>query len=163
MKAGFLALLVAGTLSLPLTAGLSATKIEKVIRSSEFMKRNARQEGIITIPGIQYRVLKSGDSTRTTPRSADTVIVHYEGKLPSGAVFDSSFERGEPATLVVRQVIPGWQVILKMMSPGDEWEVFIPSELAYGAKGTGPIPPDSALVFRIQLIEVKPSEVTTPK
>ena len=129
--------------------------------SAEFMKSNAKAKGIVVLPGLQYHILQSGERNGLSPKSSDIVTVHYEGKLPTGLKFDSSFDRGEPASIPLRQVIPGWQAILKMMRPGDEWEVVIPAELGYGARGSGPIPPDSALIFKIQLISFKAPEKTS--
>ncbi|WP_430446739.1 FKBP-type peptidyl-prolyl cis-trans isomerase [Sphingorhabdus contaminans] len=122
--------------------------------SASFMKRNAKSKNVVVLPGLQYRVVKSGPAEGVSPKTSDLVAVHYEGRLPSGEIFDSSLKRGAPENLEVRKLIPGWQVALKLMRPGDEWEIFVPAELAYGSKGAGPIPPDSALIFRIQLIEI---------
>ena len=102
---------------------------------------------------MQYRVIKSG--TGTSPTQNDTVTVNYKGSLLNGTVFDSSFKRGKPATFMVKQVIPGWQEALKLMKPGAQWELFIPSKLAYGKNGApGAIPPNSMLKFTVDLIKV---------
>lgn len=106
-----------------------------------------------TKSGLQYRVLKEGSGT--PPKATDKVETHYRGKLIDGTVFDSSFERGEPVTFPVNGVIPGWTEALQLMKPGSKWELFIPSELAYGEQGVGNvIPPNSVLHFDVELIKV---------
>jgi peptidylprolyl isomerase/FKBP-type peptidyl-prolyl cis-trans isomerase FklB len=90
------------------------------------------------------------------PQLTDEVKVHYEGKLPDGQVFDSSYERGAPAAMPLRGLIPGWQEALQLMRPGDEWILYVPSNLGYGDQGAGQIPPGAPLIFRIELIDVLP-------
>lgn len=120
----------------------------------KFLEQNAQQEGVkVTESGLQYLVLKEGDGKKPGPN--DVVTVHYTGRLIDGTVFDSSVERGEPATFAVGQVIPGWVEGLQLMSEGAAWRLFIPSNLAYGPHGTGPIQPNSTLVFDVQLIKVE--------
>lgn len=122
----------------------------------KFLEQNAQQEGVkVTESGLQYLVLKEGNGVKPGPE--DTVTVHYTGRLIDGTVFDSSVERGEPATFAVGQVIPGWVEGLQLMSEGAAWRLFIPSNLAYGPHGTGPIQPNSTLIFDVQLIKVNPS------
>ena len=99
-------------------------------------------------------MLEAGDGA--TPSAGDTVKVHYEGKLLDGTVFDSSYERGEPVSFQVGQVIPGWQEALKMMSVGDTWMVYIPADLAYGSSGQGPIGPNEMLTFKVELLDLNP-------
>lgn len=119
----------------------------------EFLKQNAKQEGVkVTASGLQYQIVKEG--TGAKPGPDDVVTVHYTGRLIDGTVFDSSVERGEPATFAVGQVIPGWVEGLQLMNEGAAWRLFIPSELAYGNHGTGPIQPNSTLIFDVQLIKV---------
>ncbi|MDW5376083.1 FKBP-type peptidyl-prolyl cis-trans isomerase [Halomonas sp. HP20-15] len=127
-------------------------------KSEEFLAENAKKEGVkVTDSGLQYKVLESGDGT--SPDANDTVKVNYEGKLIDGTVFDSSYERGEPVEFRVDQVIPGWQEALKMMSVGDTWMVYLPSDLAYGPAGTGgPIGPNQALTFKVELLDVTKAE-----
>jgi len=121
----------------------------------EFLAENADKEGVTTTDsGLQYKVLEAGDGA--TPSAGDTVKVHYEGKLLDGTVFDSSYERGEPVSFQVGQVIPGWQEALKMMSVGDTWMVYIPADLAYGSSGQGPIGPNETLTFKVELLDVNP-------
>lgn len=119
----------------------------------KFLEQNAQQEGVkVTESGLQYLVLKEGNGVKPGPE--DAVTVHYTGRLIDGTVFDSSVERGEPATFAVGQVIPGWVEGLQLMSEGAAWRLFIPSNLAYGPHSTGPIQPNSTLIFDVQLIKV---------
>lgn len=123
----------------------------------EFLAQNGQRSGVTTTAsGLQYEVLESGDAAGTSPAATDAVLAHYEGRLIDGEVFDSSIERGEPAQFMLNQVIPGWTEGLQLMKPGDKWRLFIPSDLAYGPGGSGPIPPFSVLVFDVELIEVNP-------
>ena len=123
-------------------------------KSRDWLMGNGKKKGIKTTPnGLQYKILKSGKGKK--PLATDTVEVHYEGRLISGKVFDSSIQRGEPVTFPVNGVIKGWQEALVMMASGSKWEVYIPPELAYGERGTGAIGPNEALVFQIELIGVK--------
>lgn len=119
----------------------------------EFLAANAKQDGVhVTESGLQYQIVKEGTGKKPGPN--DVVTVHYTGRLIDGTVFDSSVERGEPATFAVGQVIPGWVEGLQLMSEGAAWRLFIPSELAYGPHGTGPIGPNSTLIFDVQLLKV---------
>ncbi len=120
-----------------------------------FFKENKTKEGVITLPsGLQYKVLKSGNGK--TPKLSSTVEAHYAGRLLDGTEFDSSYKRGKPFTTKVTGVIKGWTEILQLMKEGDKWEVYIPSELAYGERGSGPtIGPNAALIFDMELISVK--------
>ena len=119
----------------------------------DFLANNAKQEGVVvTESGLQYLVVKEGSGKKPGPN--DVVTVHYTGRLIDGTVFDSSVERGEPATFAVGQVIPGWVEGLQLMSEGSAYRLFIPSELAYGEHGTGPIQPNSTLIFDVQLLKV---------
>ena len=120
-----------------------------------FLAQNAKNEGVVTLPsGLQYKVLKSGNGA--TPKASDSVECHYEGRLISGTVFDSSYQRGETATFGVTQVIAGWVEALQLMKEGDKWQLFIPYNLAYGERGAGAqIPPFATLVFDVELIKVK--------
>ena len=119
----------------------------------EYLANNAKEEGVkVTESGLQYLVVKEGNGKKPGPN--DVVTVHYTGRLIDGTVFDSSVERGEPATFAVGQVIPGWVEGLQLMSEGSAYRLFIPSELAYGEHGTGPIQPNSTLIFDVQLMKV---------
>lgn len=121
----------------------------------EFLEQNAKNDSVVvTKSGLQYMVLKEG--TGAKPGPTDKVTVHYTGKLLDGTVFDSSVERGEPATFGLNQVIPGWTEGLQLMSEGSKYRLFIPSELAYGSKGAGEqILPNSTLIFDVELIKVE--------
>lgn len=119
----------------------------------EYLANNAKEEGVkVTESGLQYLVVKEGNGKKPGPN--DVVTVHYTGRLIDGTVFDSSVECGEPATFAVGQVIPGWVEGLQLMSEGSAYRLFIPSELAYGEHGTGPIQPNSTLIFDVQLLKV---------
>lgn len=121
----------------------------------QFLLENGKRAEVHTTPsGLQYEIVKQGDGPR--PTAGDSVTMHYTGKLIDGTVFDSSEERGEPATFGVTQVIPGWVEALQLMKAGSKWRLFIPSQLAYGPQGTpgGPIGPDSTLIFDVELIKV---------
>lgn len=119
-----------------------------------FLSENAKREGVkTTASGLQYEVLESGNGAQ--PTANDRVEVHYTGKLIDGTVFDSSVERGVPATFCVTQVIPGWVEALQLMHEGDQWRLYIPSDLAYGPNGAGGlIGPDTTLIFDVQLLRV---------
>ena len=117
-----------------------------------FLARNATAKGVVTTPsGLQYTVVKSGPTTGRSPVSGDSVTFDYEGKLLTGEVFDSSFERGEPLTGNIDRFVPGFTEALKLMRPGDEWIVWIPPALGYGDRASGPIPANSVLRFRMAL------------
>lgn len=120
----------------------------------DFLAANKTKEGVkVTESGLQYRVLSAG--TGKMPTAASNVTVHYTGKLIDGTVFDSSVERGEPATFGVSQVISGWTEALQLMHVGDKWELYIPYELGYGDRGAGAqIPLFSTLIFEVELISV---------
>ena len=121
-----------------------------------FLEENEKAEGIIvTDSGLQYRILKEGVGTK--PLSGDNVRVHYKGMLLDGSVFDSSYDRGEPVVLSLQGVIKGWQEALQMMKVGAKWELFIPSNLAYGPKGSGgKIRPNATLHFEVELLGIAP-------
>src|SRR5690606_16331539 len=118
---------------------------------------NATAEGVkSTSSGLQYLVLTEGaDADAAMPAESDTVTVHYHGTLVDGSVFDSSVERGQPATFPLNQVIPGWTEGLQLMNVGDKFRFFIPSDLGYGANGAGPIPPNATLIFEVELLGIE--------
>jgi len=120
-----------------------------------FLSANGKKEGVVTLPsGLQYKVLAAGKGT--SPGPADNVTVHYRGTLVDGTEFDSSYQRNEPATFGVDRVIPGWKEALPMMKEGAKWQLFVPSKLGYGEQGSGSrIPPNSALLFEVELISVR--------
>ncbi len=120
----------------------------------EFLEENGKRAEVkTTASGLQYEVIKEGDGAK--PVASDQVVVHYTGKLIDGTVFDSSEERGVPATFGVTQVIPGWVEALQLMSVGSTWRLFIPSALAYGPQGAGGvIGPNQTLIFDVSLLEI---------
>ncbi len=120
----------------------------------EFLAENAGKPGVVTLKsGLQYKVLKAGNGRK--PGRTDKVRCHYEGSFVNGMVFDSSYNRGEPAVFGVNQVIAGWTEALQLMAEGSEWELYIPYNLAYGEAGAhGAIPPCAALIFKVELIAV---------
>lgn len=122
---------------------------------TDFLEANKKKDGIkTTASGLQYKVIKEGKGVK--PTANDTVTTHYKGTLINGKVFDSSYDRGEPATFPVAGVIKGWTEALQMMPVGSKWELYIPSELAYGSRGAGAdIGPDETLVFEVELLDVK--------
>lgn len=119
-----------------------------------FLLKNAQREGVITTDsGLQYEVITEGKGV--VPSASDTVKVHYHGTLLNGKVFDSSVDRGEPATFGVTQVIHGWVEALQLMPVGSKWKLYIPSDLAYGARGAGEsIAPHTTLIFEVELLDI---------
>ena len=128
---------------------------KNIEEGEKFMEQFGEQEGVVTTDsGLMYRVVVEGPGQK--PTATDTVVVHYRGSLVNGRIFDDSYQRGEPATFPLDGIIAGWQEVLQLMTEGSTWEVVIPSNLAYGERGAPPsIPPNSALVFTIELIEVQ--------
>lgn len=120
----------------------------------EFLAEKAAQDDVTVLPsGLMYKVIVAGDGA--TPTSSDSVTVHYRGTLIDGTVFDSSYDRGQPATFPVNRVIAGWIEALQLMAVGAKWELYIPSDLAYGAAGAGGvIGPDCTLVFEVELLKI---------
>lgn len=135
--------------------GMQEAKMKSVIdEGKNFLAENGKREGVITLPsGLQYEVLQAGNGA--TPTSTDKVTTHYTGTLIDGTVFDSSVQRGQPATFPVNGVIKGWTEALQLMKEGAKWKLFIPYDLAYGERGAGAnIGPYSTLIFEIELIKV---------
>ena len=120
-----------------------------------FLAANKSKEGVVTLPsGLQYKILKAG--TGPKPTASDTVVCNYSGTLISGKEFDSSYKRGQPATFPVSGVIKGWTEALQLMPVGSKWQLFIPSDLAYGERGAGgDIGPDSTLIFEVELLSIQ--------
>ena len=137
---------------------LNAERAEKgkaaKAEGERYLAENAKKDGVITLPsGLQYQVLREGNGKK--PSAKDSVKCHYEGFLIDGTVFDSSVQRGEPATFGLQQVIAGWTEGLQLMQEGAKYRFFIPYRLAYGEGGAGQmIPPYAALIFDVELIEV---------
>jgi len=125
--------------------------------SEAFMAKTAKEPGVITTPsGLEYKIVKSGPAGGVTPKDGDEVKVNYEGKLVDGTVFDSSYKNGEPVVFPIGSLVPAWNEALPMMKPGDVWTLYVPPALGYGPEGKGPIPPDSVMIFKIELLGVLP-------
>jgi len=151
-----------------LAVGLLAACAPKVTKAEldasaavaqSFMAKNGKEAGVVTLPsGLQYKVVRSGPADGARPQITDEVKVHYEGKFLDGKVFDSSYERGQPAAMPLKALIPAWIEALQLMRPGDEWTLYVPPKLGYGEEGAGDgaIPPNSVLIFRIELLGVLP-------
>lgn len=119
-----------------------------------FLAENAKKKGVTTLPsGLQYRVLTAGSGA--SPKDKDGVTVNYRGTLVDGTEFDSSYKRGKPESFKVDGVIAGWTEALQLMKKGAKWELFVPPELAYGERGMGRIPPNSTLIFEVELVSVE--------
>ncbi len=122
-----------------------------------FLEENAKRSEVVALEsGLQYEVLEEGEGEK--PAATDTVTTHYEGRLIDGTVFDSSYERGEPASFPLNRVIPGWTEGLQLMSPGAKYRLYVPAELAYGQRAAGDIPPNSTLIFDVELLDVESPE-----
>ena len=130
-----------------------------------FLAENKTKDGVVTLPsGLQYKILKEG--TGPKPAATDTVVCNYKGTLLDNTEFDSSYKRGQPATFPVSGVIKGWTEALQLMPVGSKWELFVPADLAYGARGGpgGGIGPNATLVFEVELMSIQPkADVQTPK
>merc|ERR1712134_137668 len=129
-------------------------------KSKAFLEANKAKEGVITLPsGLQYKVLRKGEGINH-PTVDSPCECHYKGTLIDGTQFDSSYDRGSPTTFAPNQVIKGWTEAMQLMVEGDKWEMYIPSELAYGESGSPPkIPGGSALVFRMEILKIKGGKV----
>jgi len=128
-----------------------------------FLVANKAKEGVVTLPsGLQYKILTQG--TGPKPTATDSVVCNYRGTLINGTEFDSSYKRGEPATFPVSGVIKGWTEALQLMPVGSKWQLFVPSDLAYGERSPGPeIAPDSTLIFEVELLSIQSkSDEKTP-
>lgn len=134
------------------------------IEGEEFLAKNKEKEGVVTLEsGLQYKIVEAGSGE--SPKPTDRVVAHYTGKLIDGTEFDSSQKRGQPATFPVMGVIKGWQEALQKMKKGAKWELYVPSDLGYGARGTGgDIGPNATLIFDIELIDIleppKPADMS---
>ena len=138
------------------TAQFDKSSAENKSKGDAFLAANKTQKGVVVLPsGLQYKIITAG--TGPKPGSNDNVTVDYTGKLINGTVFDSSEKAGKPATFKLSQVIPGWSEALKLMPVGSTWEIYIPSELAYGKRNVGGlIGPNETLIFNVHLISSKP-------
>lgn len=146
----------ANTLMQEYFKGLQAKRFESIIQAGEqFLSENGQRPEVTTLEsGLQYEILQKGDGP--IPADTNRVTVHYTGKLLDGTLFDSSVERGQPATFGVTQVIKGWVEALQLMPTGSKWRLFIPYDLAYGERGAGQkIPPYSMLIFDVDLLGIE--------
>jgi len=126
---------------------------ENQAASDEFLAANKSKTGIVTLPsGVQYRIIEEGDGPR--PGLDSKVSVHYRGSKLDGREFDSSFARGTPEEFTVNSVLKGWQEVLPLMKVGSTWQIFVPPELAFGARGNPPVGPNEALMFDLKLVEI---------
>ena len=164
MKAAVISVVAALTLATTAAAQARARQtalVENKKAGDAFLSQNKLKEGVVTLPsGLQYKVLKAGKGKK--PADNDTVEVNYRGTLINGTEFDNSFSRGEPATFKVTGVMPGWREALQLMPVGSRWQIFIPSQLAYGEKGSGlerragrKIAPNETLIFEVALLDIK--------
>ena len=159
-KKGLMTVDSAQNLAQRLIQTIKARELEKTFGENKaagekFLAENAKKEGVKTLPsGVQYKVIKEG--TGAIPSDTSLVKVNYEGRLINDSIFDSSYKRGEPTTFRANQVIKGWTEALCHMPVGSVWEVYIPQELAYGEREQNIIKPFSALIFKIELLEVNP-------
>jgi FKBP-type peptidyl-prolyl cis-trans isomerase len=138
-------------------AKLKAAAVENKKTGEAFLAANKTKEGVVTLPsGLQYKIIKEG--TGPKPTAEDTVLCHYRGTLVDNTEFDSSYKRGEPLKIPVGGVIKGWTEAIQLMPVGSKWQLYIPSDLAYGERGApgSPIGPNSALVFDVELISIEP-------
>jgi FKBP-type peptidyl-prolyl cis-trans isomerase FklB len=130
---------------------------ENKIKGEAFLKDNKQKNGVITLKsGLQYKIIKKGKGK--SPKAEDTIKCHYKGTTIDGAEFDSSYKRGKPAVFQLNRVITGWTEALQLMKTGGKWELYIPSDLAYGDRPAGPIKPGSTLIFEVELISIEKSK-----
>jgi FKBP-type peptidyl-prolyl cis-trans isomerase FklB len=134
-------------------ARLKEQAAENLAKSKAFMAENAGKDGVTALPsGLQYKIIAEGSGA--SPTKGDKVTVHYRGTLIDGTEFDSSFKRNKPAMFGVSDVIAGWTEALQLMKEGSKWQLFIPPALGYGASSAGQIPPNSTLIFEVELISI---------
>jgi FKBP-type peptidyl-prolyl cis-trans isomerase FkpA/FKBP-type peptidyl-prolyl cis-trans isomerase FklB len=137
-----------------MAAEQAAAAQTNLVAAEAFLAENAGKEGVVTTEsGLQYKVLEQGDGPR--PSATDTVTVHYRGTLLDGTEFDSSYARNEPISFGLDRVIPGWTEGVQLMPVGSKYMFFIKPELGYGAAGGGPIPPNAALIFEVELLDIQ--------
>jgi FKBP-type peptidyl-prolyl cis-trans isomerase FklB len=161
MKISYLLIILASVLSVSFYSFKANTTFTSQVLDSnkkageKFLDENATKEGVVILPsGLQYKIIEQGGWVK--PTKNDVVVVHYHGTLIDGTVFDSSVERGSPASFPVKAVIAGWTEALQLMSIGAKWQLFIPYDLAYGERGAGEsIKPYSTLIFEVELLEIK--------
>jgi FKBP-type peptidyl-prolyl cis-trans isomerase FklB len=144
----------------------SAAELDKsAAEAKAWLEANAKKPGIMTLPsGVQYSISKTGPAGGVSPKPEDEVRVNYEGGLTNGEVFDSSYQRGQPEVFQLGGLIGAWVEALQLMKPGDEWMLYVPPEQGYGVEGSPPkIPPNSVLVFKIELLGVLPAGSPIPQ
>lgn len=150
--------LIAAALSVATPAAAAPRTPPVTAPGADFLARNGLAKGVVTTPsGLEYFIVKSGPASGAHPTAEDTASFDYEVKLLTGEVIDSSYQRGEPLTGKVGDFVPGFTEALKLMRPGDEWIVWVPPQLGYGAEDNGPIPGNSVLRFRLALHSVTPA------
>lgn len=134
-------------------AKMMADAKKNLADGQQFLAENSKKPGVVTTPsGLQYQVLTEGKGPK--PKPTDTVSVHYKGTLLDGTSFDSSYDRGEPATFLLGRLMPGWQEGITLMPVGSKYRLWVPSKLAYGEQGAGPIGPNQTLVFEVELLDI---------
>ncbi len=135
-------------------ASQDAAAAQTIKAGQDFLTRTAREPGVVSLPsGLMYKVVSSPNPGAAKPSPNAKVKINYEGKLVSGQVFDSSYDRGAPAEFPLAGLVPAWQTALPMMHKGDTWMLYVPASLGYGSADMGPIPPNSVLVFKIELVD----------
>ena len=144
-------------------AAMASAITHNQMAAKDFLARNGHEKGVTTTAsGLEYKVISAGDRKAPAVAPTDGVTVQYRGKLLDGTEFDSTYARGAPATFTVNGVIPGWQEALVLMKPGAKWQLFVPPELAYGARPQPGIPGGALLIFDVELVSVKPSAAAAP-
>ena len=147
-------LIATSALAEPPTSAPSTTSVRD---PAAYMAGVVKQPGVVvTDSGLAYKVVHAGPMGGAHPRLGDQVQVSYEGRLVDGSVFDSSKSNGGPAVLTVGQLVPGWNEALPLMRPGDDWTLYVPPSLGYGDQQSGPIPANSVMIFRLQLMAIVP-------
>lgn len=136
-------------------AQMTALAEKNKAEGQAFLTKNQTAESVVTLPsGLQYKIIKAGEGKK--PTMDDTVVCNYRGTLINGTEFDSSYKRNEPTTVPVKGVIKGWIEALQLMPVGSKWQIFVPSELAYGERGAGgPVGPNATLIFEVELLSIK--------
>jgi FKBP-type peptidyl-prolyl cis-trans isomerase len=163
MKRGWCAAAIGGVLAAMAQTADAALAGTGTPAEQAFLTRNAQAAGIVALPGLQYRILKSGPADGPHPRRSDDITVRYVGRFLDGKVFNTSPDNGAGTTVFpLQKLIPGWVAALPLMRPGDVWMLYLPSYLAYGAGGKSYIPPDSTLVFQVELVAVTPHQDPVP-
>ena len=138
-------------------AAAPAPRPDPTAEERGFLMRNATEQGVVTLPGLQYKVLRAGPADGPHPRRTDNIRVRYTGRFLEGRVFNASPDQGRGETVFpLQKLIPGWIAALQMMRPGDVWMLYVPAYLAYGSAGKSYVPADSTLVFQVELVGVEP-------